>query len=170
MSLFSPTAVSSSVPCLSNVSFLFVLFVVSPASVRRQPSTCAGVSHTHTYTHCVFCVTCVNAFVVLSLSDSQCVRLCTVASVSVLVFACKCACKRVSACVIVPSFASASVFAPMRCVASVRAICARVLCRHRDLGPRAHYTALAHTLSERRLMLSSAWFKMQNVSGLWAPP
>ena len=93
MSPSSPTAVSSSVPCLSSVSFLFVLFhvslicVVSPASVRRQPSTCAGVSHTHTYTRCVFCVTCVNAFVGLSLSDSQCVR--------ASAYCCVCACARV---------------------------------------------------------------------------
>ena len=93
MSPFSPTAISSSVPCLSSVSFLFVLFhvslicVVSPASVRRQPSTCAGVSHTHTHTHCVFCVTCVNAFVGLSLSDSQCVR--------ASAYCCVCVCARV---------------------------------------------------------------------------
>ena len=93
MSTSSPTAVSSSVPCLSSVSFLYVLFhvslicVVSPASVRRQPSTLAGVSHTHTYTRCVFCVTCVNAFVGLSLSDSQCVR--------ASAYCCVCVCARV---------------------------------------------------------------------------
>ena len=64
-------AVSSSVPCLSSVSFLFVLFHMSLICVVcRQLSTCAGVSYTHTHTRCVFSVTCVNAFVGLS----QCVR------------------------------------------------------------------------------------------------
>ena len=94
MSPSSPTAVSSSVPCLSSVS---LNCVVCPAKVRlvpvrsrragRQPLTCAGVSHTHTHTHCVFCVTCVNAFVGLSLSDSQCVR--------ASAYCCICVCARV---------------------------------------------------------------------------
>ena len=103
MSTSSPTAVSSSVPCLSSVSFLFVLFhvslicVVSPASLRlvpvrsrragRQLSTCAGVSQTPTHSHCLFCVTSVNVFVGLSLSDSQCVR--------ASAYCCVCVCARV---------------------------------------------------------------------------
>ena len=141
MSPFSPTAISSSVPCLSSVSFLFVLFhvslicVVSPASVRRQPSTCAGVSHTHTHTRCVFCVTCVNAFVGLSLSDSQCVRLRTVASVYVLVFACTCACKRVRACVIVPSFASVGVCTQALCCVCACDVCSCVVPSSRSWTP-----------------------------------
>ena len=94
-----------------------------------------------------------------------------------LVFACTCACKRVRAWVIVLSFASASVFAPMHCVASVRVMCARVLCRAcantRSLGMHRYWTCTVqnmeplvgsslqkqHRNSFLPVMMSASWRK-----------